>query len=160
MAGSWSPPPFPGRGGRGYGGPFAGPPKPSRWYENLPYQGPSRSEAPSWAQGSLFNLWAAMQGYAGFQGGRPLGKKYPFNPAAAPPPAAPPAAPPAGAPLGRQTWTPEYGLQGPTPAQLQQAAQTARYQNMAAAGVTQTANGLWNVREQRYLTPGEAAAFG
>lgn len=59
-----------------------------------------------------------------------------------------------------QTWMPGLGLQGPSPQQIREQQQTSRYQNMGQAGVTQTANGLWSVREQRYLTPEEAAAFG
>lgn len=59
-----------------------------------------------------------------------------------------------------QQLVPGLGLVGPTPQQIQEQQQTSRYQNMGQAGIAQTARGLWNVREQRYLTPEEAAAFG
>lgn len=65
-----------------------------------------------------------------------------------------------GAPItdGPQS-VPGLGLIGPTIQQLAAARQAEINRQMGSSGIVPTANGLWNVREGRYLTPEEAAAF-
>lgn len=143
-----------------------------RWRPPVRMRMPDHSGKPQWVQNyigggrfgspppQLIEWWKSHKSSP-----RPYNWEIPFG--SFPLPAAPPV--PAGVTPGQpapkqqlwgQTLTPEYGLQGNTPQQLGQIMKQMREQRMSASGVTVTANGLWSVREQRYLTPGEAAAFG